>query len=436
MSLPFTNIHTHVFNSECAPDRFLRILPIPMVRKAPRIIKGVIDSKLGRGIIHGLFKVWYGKESDKRKAVDKYIAFLDVGTEVSQMEVFRTALEAGSTFDPAVRIVGLTMNMDFMDSQSSKKQISFVTQLEEIKKIKRYYPSTFFPFLGIDPRHKAGTDLVNFAKPYFESGAVNPEGKVYPYFCGIKLYPALGFFPFDPRLEELYEYAQQHQLPVMTHCTRVGSQYIGNQIESLIPDSPPMMDIPGDADIVTVKTSIESRIKAYKERGWIKNSKNGKNDLACDLFGHPENYIPVLKKFPGLKLCMAHMGGSNEIRKSMKDELADIRQVDRDSWFEHIERMMKNYANLYTDISYTLSDFKDKDSDVFKATLTFLDTLVDPNSPAKGKLGDRVLFGTDFFMTEQEKREPELYAITKENLAGWWDAIGKHNTQKFLMQPL
>ena len=433
MSLPFTNVHTHVFNSECAPDRFLRILPIPVVRKAPRIIKGVIDSKIGRGIIHGLFKVWYRKSSDKRKAIDKYIAFLDVGTDVSQMEVFRTALEAGSTFDPAVRIVGLTMNMDYMDSQSSKKQISFVTQLEEVKKIKRYYPSTFFPFLGIDPRHKAGIDLVNFAKPYFETGAVSPEGKVYPYFCGIKLYPALGFFPFDPRLEELYAYAQEHQLPVMTHCTRVGSQYIGNLIESLIPDSPPMID---SASTVTVKASVEARITAYKTRGWIKNSKLGENDLACDLFGHPENYIPVLEKFPDLRLCMAHMGGSNEIRKSMKDELADIRQVDPDSWFEHIERIMKIYPNLYTDISYTLSDFNDKDGDVFKATLAFLNTLVDPNDPQEGKLGDRVLFGTDFFMTEQEKREPELYAITKENLATWWDAIGKHNTQKFLMQPL
>ena len=434
MSLPFTNIHTHVFTSECVPDRFLRILPIPMVRKAPRIVKGIIDSKIGRGIIHGLFKALSKKNSDKRGELDKYIAFLDVGTDTSQLEVFRTALAAGISFDPAVRIIGLTMNMDYMDSQPSKKQISFETQLEEVKGIKRYYPANFFPFLGIDPRHRAGMDLVNFAKPYFESGVSSPVGKIYPYFSGIKLYPALGFFPFDPRLEEIYRYAEQHQLPVMTHCTRVGSQYIGNQIENLIPDSPPMLNMAGNQDI---KDSVEKRIKAYKENSWIKNSKIGNNDLACDLFGHPENYIPVLKMFPKLKFCLAHMGGSNEVIKSMDGDLAKIRQVDPLSWFEHIKIMMKNYPNLYTDISYTLSDFKDTNSKVFQETLNFLGTLVNSNDPVnKIRFGDRVLFGTDFFMTEQERREPELYAITKQNLATWWDTLGRQNTQQYLNQPI
>ena len=209
MALPFTNIHTHVFNSQCAPDRFLRILPVPIVRKAPRLIKGIIDSRPGRWIIHGLFKKWYSKSPDKRSEVDKYVAFLDVGTDATQLEVFQKAFEAGNSFDATIRIVGLTMNMDYMDSEPSKNQISFETQLEEIKAIKRYYPTHFFPFLGIDPRHKAGRELVNWAKPYFESGVVTPDVKVYPYFSGIKLYPALGFFPFDPRLEELYRYADR-----------------------------------------------------------------------------------------------------------------------------------------------------------------------------------------------------------------------------------
>jgi len=440
MSLPFTNAHIHIFNSDCAPDRFLRILPVPLVRRAPGIIKGIIDSKIGRGIIHGMFKAWYGKASDKRGEVDKYVAFLDAGTDATQLEVFQTALAAGKTFDPAIRIVGLTLNMDHMDSQPSKRQISFITQLDEIKDIKRYYPTNFFPFLGIDPRQAGGLDLVKWAKPYFESGVATNEGKVFPYFSGIKLYPALGFFPFDPRLEELYRYAEENHLPVMTHCTRVGSQYIGDQIESLIPDQPAMIDMAGNPAIATAKTSIEKRIKDYKDpsRQWIKNSKIGDNDLACDLFGHPENYIPILEKFPNLRLCLAHMGGSNEVIKSMdsKSKLDQIRKVDQLSWFEHIQNMMRKYPNLYTDVSYTLSDFYDTNGKVFTSTFAFLNTPVDPADPTKGKFGDRVLFGTDFFMTEQERREPELYATTKANLSTWWDILGRVNTQKYLMQPI
>lgn len=132
------------------------------------------------------------------------------------------------------------------------------------------------------------------------------------------------------------------------------------------------------------------------------------------------------------------MGGSNEVIKSMdkKSKLDQIRKVDPVSWFEHIKNMMKKYPNLYTDISYTLSDFFDVKGKVFTTTLDFLNAAVDDTDASKGKFGDRVLFGTDFFMTEQERRESELYAITKKNLKDWWDIIGRQNTQKYLMQPL
>jgi len=405
---------------------------VPLVRKAPRLFKTVVDSRPGRWVINGLFKAWYSRSPDKRGEIDKYIAFLKIGTDATQMEIFEAAYEVGKAIDPNIRLVGLTMDMDYMDSQPSKKQISFVTQLEEVKLIKRYYPKNFFPFLGIDPRHKAGVDLVNWAKPYFQSGVVR-DNVVYPYFCGLKLYPALGFFPFDLRLMELYAYAEENGLPVMSHCTRVGSQYIGDFIESLIPDEPAMIgSANGNAAIDAMQSSVVGRIAAYKQRAWVKSNRQGKNDLACDLFSHPENYIPLLEVFPKLKLCLAHMGGSSEVIGSTSGDLREIRQVDPLSWFRHIEAMMKKYPNLYTDISYTLSDFKDHKGSVLQAVNSLLNAKDDQGE----LLGQRVLFGTDFFMTEQENRESELYAMTNKNLAAWWDIIGRVNTQKFLMQPV
>lgn len=429
--LPFTNIHTHVFNSSCAPDNFLRILPMNVIRRIPGTVKVLLESKLGRWSIHKIAKAISGKHSNARKEFDKYIAFLDVGLQNSQLDIFRMTYTSGQQFDPSIRIIGLTMNMDYMDSKPSKNQKPFETQLEQVQDIKRYYPKNFFPFLGIDPRHKGGMNMVNWSKEYFETGVTDPQTKiVYPYFCGIKLYPALGFFPFDPRLKELYEYAQQNDLPVMSHATRVGSQYIGAEIENLLPLVPDMIGANLNQTAKDTRDSIITRIKAFYDRGWVKNSKIGDNDLACDLFGHPENYILLLESFPKLKICLAHMGGSNEILTDPKDtEVKKVRAVDI-AWFDKIQEMMVNYPNLYTDISYTLSSFND--DNVLNRVVNLLST----NDKNEQPLAKRVLFGTDFFMTEQEARETELYSLCKEKLSKWFDLITRDNPQEFIRQPL
>lgn len=430
--LPFSNIHTHVFNSECVPDNFLRILPNKTVRRMPKAIKALLDTKWSRATIVALSKIAAKKDSNKRNSFDKYIAFLEVATQRKQLDVFELEFEVGKQYDSQVRIVGLTMNMDFMDNRSSRRQITFESQLEAVKDIKRYYPNNFFPFLGIDPRHKSGMDLVNWSKTYFETG-LQANGMVFPFFSGIKLYPALGFFAFDPRLNDLYAYAEANQLPVITHVTRVGSQYIGTKISELIPAQPAMLlpDNPSEA-VLTAQETIYTRIKIYREQKWLEDSKIGNNDKACDLFSHPENYVPILEKFPKLKICLAHMGGSNEIIDNSKDDpdLQQIRRFDSQLWCDRIRDMMVRYPNLYTDISYTLSDL-DK-PEVLAAILKFMRT-EDDNGQILAK---RVLFGTDFFMTEQEKRESDLYKLAIQELAEFNQLITRDNPAEFLRQPL
>lgn len=439
MRAPFTNVHMHVFNSRCAPDRFLRIMPIPFVRKFSGPIKKVIDTRFGRTVIHGLAKLFLKSNSNQRSEVDKYVAFLDTGTNATQLEVFQAAYETGRKYDSTIRIVGLTMNMDYMDNHPSARMISVGTQLQEVKDIKRYYPANFFPFLGIDPRHKSDVNMLNWARNYFETGIEykrkddtgNEITIVYPYFSGIKLYPALGFFPFDPKLKELYGYAEKNRIPIMSHCTRVGSQYIGSAIESLIPKEPDMiMPAAQGGQAQAAKQEIIARIGRFYKKGWVKNSKTGDNDNACDLFGHPQNYIPLLETFPELKICLAHMGGSNEIARKVKSELKEIRETDGHSWFELISEMMKKYPNLYTDISYTLGDLGNDE------TCSRIIDLLNETDINGNSLSDRVLFGTDFFMTEQEYREVELYEFAKTKLAKWFDKLTRDNPQRYLEQPV
>ncbi len=436
----FTNIHTHIFNTNCAPDRFLMIIPNNVLRFAPSLVKWMLSGNISRAIIYRLSKLYSGvlnrKNSAERNAFDKYIAFLNIGTQATQLEVFQKALEAGRKADSSVRLVALTLNMDYMDSEpnTSNAYVNYESQLEEVKNIKRLYPEELIPFLCIDPRHAANEALLNWSKNYFEKGFMYKD-VVYPYFSGIKLYPALGFFPFDPRLYQLYQYAEEKGLPIMTHCTRVGSQYIGNYIETLIPDQPEMIGDLNDEDINRAQISIYQRIARYKgQKDWIKNNKRGKNDFACDLFGHPENYIPLLKTFPNLKICLAHLGGTNEIRmledlrqEKGNDDLLLAREIDKIQWFDKIWQLMKAYPNLYSDISYTVSSFEENDKVLnrVKQFLADTDTYGNP-------LSERVLFGTDFFMTEQEKREVELYDITRNTLTEYYHALTRLNTERFL----
>jgi predicted TIM-barrel fold metal-dependent hydrolase len=51
-------------------------------------------------------------------------------------------------------------------------------------------------------------------------------------------------------------------------------------------------------------------------------------------------------------------------------------------------------------------------------------------------MGNRVLFGTDFFMTEQENRESELFRLAKEHLGDWFDKVSRTNTMRYMGQPV
>lgn len=425
MRPPLTNVHIHIFNTDCAPQRFFRVLSLGYGNVFASALKSALDSKAGRSIVNRLAGMF---NTETQRKVARYISFMRVGGLGSQQEIFEQALAIGKKFDPSIRMIALTLNMDHMDSERDVRK-SFETQLEEVRNIRRYYPRNFFPFLGIDPYHKAGIELKEWAQHNFESGFLR-NGEALPYFFGIKLYPAHGFFPFDRALEELYAYAEEYNLPIISHCTRSGSMYIGDDIEDRIPKFPLFLNPTGSKREKEATQRIHSRIQRFYKAELIKNNALGNNDQACDLFSHPENFIPVLEKFPNLKVCLAHMGGLTEFLEytAVPKDIQRQRDLEQNGkWLDLIQTMMRTYPNLYTDISYTLSGF---DQPAILNTLgQFLGDPADPQA-----LGKRVLFGTDFFMTEQEKKESDLYAllIHHDKLKPWMDDLTRHNPARFL----
>ena len=181
-------------------------------------------------------------------------------------------------------------------------------------------------------------------------------------FRGIKLYPNLGYFPTDVKLMELYQLCETRKIPILAHCSPGGIRRKG--------------------------------ISAEQAR----------------VFATPSNYEEVLKTFPKLNVCLAHFGGVEEWERQIKGQARG--EGVEPSWLAIILKMMTdgNYPNLFTDISYTV--FCQSPADRPFNYFDYLKVLLSDK-----KVADHVLFGTDFYMVEQEKfTEKEVSLALRSHL--------------------
>jgi len=169
-------------------------------------------------------------------------------------------------------------------------------------------------------------------------------------FRGLKLYPRLGFPPdHDLLMREVYPLMQDLGLPVISHCSRGG-----------------------------VRSGCISRHLANR-------------------YTEPAAFVPVMAKFPGLRVCLAHFGGQTDWRRYVNDGLdPDDPEARRANWQVAIRDMIGSgeWPGLWTDISYTLFHFDDN--------LPFLKLFLGGEGDHAERLRRRVLFGSDFYMTRQE----------------------------------
>lgn len=165
-------------------------------------------------------------------------------------------------------------------------------------------------------------------------------------FLGLKIYPRFGFDPYhEVLMNDIYPMLQARGLPVMSHCTR----------------------------------------------GGVKG--NGMVTPVADDYSKPQAFERVMKEFPDLRICLAHFGGQQDWRRYVDEGLdsSDPEKVEG-NWQTAIRRMITcgDHPNLWTDISYTLFHFTE--------FIPFLKIFLSDEDVAR-----RVLFGSDFYMTRQEK---------------------------------
>lgn len=386
--LPFSNAHSHIFTSQHAPDYFLRtaIKNDWLARQIDKMVKKD-GTRTALKSVDWILKFF---SPNYRNTVRRYIEFVQIGTSATQEDVFNMESRAYMRLGD-YRIVVLTQVLDYLDYNSTSNHKKIQTQVQEIIELKRneLYHDKLIPFLGIDPRMQ-GIDLLQWVTSHINKDVG---------FYGIKIYPAYGFFPFDVRLDPVWKWAAENDVPVMTHATRGGSFYLGTfdsimnqggfRIQSLNPNSSAMPRI-----LNRISQLVNESDKSVKKN----------NETWCNVFGHPDNYIPVLEKYPSLKICLAHLGGANEVKLSAAQQLNPAIKTPYPgylggNWYTAILDLMTNFPNVYSDISYTLSD-----KDAMNIITTYFN-----NSP----LIDKLLYGTDFYLTQQETTgdEPGLINI-------------------------
>lgn len=353
----FYNCHLHTFTAQAAPPRFLPFFLLPLVRS------GITGPALG----WLLRKSWPG-HSD---GAERLAAFATIGRLRDQAAVLD---HVRGFYSDEFRFVVLTLDMDYMGA--GRPNQPYVEQLEEAVGLRQRLGDVVLPFVCADPRRP---NIDAFVREWIEKD----NGCV-----GIKLYPPLGYWPSDEDLDPVYAYAEANDVPVLAHCSRGGVHYRG-------------------------------RIVAPMRHHYVTDDplKGGRKELFGQ-YADPGGFLPVLEKYPKLRLCLAHYGGGEEWRRY----LTYARPVRaRDSWIRKINDILEDprFPNVYADVSSVAAD---------PGHLPLLTVLA--HSP---KTRDRMLFGSDFFMIQRDITERQfglgLRAAVGEEA---WERMASTNPRAWL----
>ncbi len=235
-----------------------------------------------------------------------------------------------------------------------------LSQIEVMGALSKNYDKAlvlpFVPFCPLRAELEGGDPLRNVKHAILSRG-----------FCGVKLYPPMGF---KPRGNDLTHYPWAKGSPT------VPAGAIDAQLNNLY-DWCARNDVP-------IKAHANNSIDAGPNTG---------------LFASPEGWRAVLEEYPNLRLNLAHFGGFSE-SGPVKESLATGKD-----WEETLADMVEDFPNLYFDLSYwmeVVSPRFDGPDRVVNRVRNLME-----RSP---KMLDRMMYGSDWSMIGKEPMHPVYLA--------------------------
>lgn len=347
------NCHIHTFRDEDVPRGFL-----------PLGLCNILSSKIGFFVFKNVIPLFVPES--KREAYERYMKFV----QISKMGTQEAILNECARFYPqGTKFVVLPMDMAYMGAGDVPRP--YLDQIMELGDIAKRNPNVI-PFIHIDPRRPGYYDL------FIEAVRIHN-------FKGVKLYPPLGIYPTDGRLNQIYKYCNNNNLPIIAH----GSPYNPVHFKG-------------------------SRKELERLLGPGVSTKGKSIEELCSIFTHPQNYYSVLYNYPNLNICIAHFGSEYWWDKFLNDP------GNPESWLTIIKNMMRQFPNFYTDISFTMEK---------KEYWPYLKVMLQ----TEAQISNQILFGSDYYMVETETSERsfsiELRAFLGEEL---FNKIAVENPKRFL----
>ena len=246
------------------------------------------------------------------------------------------------------------------------------------------HPWSLIPMFHYEPRrwcNPSGGEMDNdtwvhgpWDKPFDYVATPNQTG----LFIGFKMYPSLGYKPFDsrlPLLDDFYSRCADEKIPIMTHCSPGGMTTHEAEFYRKLDNKEPSIESVREA-----KSKNPTRLLTYnplEPQGYF-----------FDEYVHPKNWRPVLEKYPNLKLCLAHFGGA-EWDETLRG--LDGKGLESD-WVREIVELTE-YPNVYTDMSCF-----DLDDRGVKRNVTELLRKM-KMEPKYRHLRNKVIFGVDWYLS-------------------------------------
>lgn len=292
-------------------------------------------------------------------------------------------------------VLVLSMDMEYMGA--FHPPVRYRDQMDELVrlKIQSRYQNRIFPFIFIDPRRvvpvkeekRAKKGDLDFLKYTAEEGKITLDKECFvsyligKEFSGFKIYPALGYYPFDEKLLPLWKWAADNEFPIMTHCIR-GTIFYRGPKKNEWNKHPVFQQAAGIQKTTQVVVSQgksdqedwnnfrerDNNIKAQEAVTIYDNivlpqmnnvdfsanfthpmnflcllhepslrivvgnalSKNNNKELA-QIFGYTDESTPLKYDLSNLKICLGHFGGDDEwLRYFEKDRYNFSGQLIKD----------------------------------------------------------------------------------------------------------